>query len=118
MRRASLVALSTALAGCASSYDCGRFEGEPPWQLVAVDRLTENALLGAVLEHRERPLSSLSSGFLWYRGGQPFPQQYLFCVPPTDRLVREKAGCFAERYIFRREGSEYVFVEDMSVICT
>lgn len=119
MRFINFVALITVLGGCATAYDCAQFGDEPDWQLITVDPSIENTLLATVLEHRYQPLlSSLSSGFLWYRGAEPFVQQFLFCVPPTNHKVWKKAGCFAERYIFRQEGSKYVFVEEASVVCT
>jgi hypothetical protein len=113
--RSGIAIVAVAFAGCASTYDCGRFQGEPAWQLTQIEPLAEKKLLGVVSEHRDSPMNSLSSGFQLYRADDG---RLLVCVPPAERALRGKAGCFAERYVVRPQGESYVFAADLSMICT
>jgi hypothetical protein len=117
MRLSGLIVLfSSWSAGCASVYDCGVGSLSEKWAPAVVDPSLEQSLLQPVVESEARVLrNSLSGGFSWYSAADG---EYLLCVPPTDKALRRLPGCFAERYILRKQGERFAVAEDISVVCT
>jgi hypothetical protein len=113
-----LLFVSAILHGCAATYDCGRVNDEPEWHRLTIEPREENKLLAEVWGRRrtDGALNALSTGLLWYRSDDG---RYLLCIPPENRKThRGKEGCLAERYVLRKNGSEFVLLENNSYVCT